>query len=127
MTETRDDGQPLAEVFDLIAQLSLAKGIHPICDIPGCAELFVPSEGESGWLIAVNGHAIEFKFEKAGTMGCDVPPFNGAVFWNGWLAGIVSPFGGVIAAHPTGANEERLIRDLERAITLAKGDETIGT
>jgi hypothetical protein len=42
----------------------------------------------------------------------ELGPFDFAVFWNGWLAGLFNPRGGQMAAHHEGANIENLIASI---------------
>jgi hypothetical protein len=48
-------------------------------------------------------------------MDVTLQPYHAAAWWNGWLAGLLTPFDGSIAAHPTGANEDALIAALRKA------------
>lgn len=106
----------IGEAFALIAELALALGARAINQLPGCWEHKV----DERWTVAVNPHSRAIKSEPAGTMGADVPPFTAAVWWHGWLAGLLTPAGGAIAAHPEGANEDRFIADLRAALARAE-------
>ena len=74
----------------------------------------VPSAESCSWTICLNGGNADIEHEPDGGMKMTIPPFYAAVWWNGWVAGLVSPGGGTIAAHPEGANEDRLLDDLKR-------------
>jgi len=76
---------------------------------------FPDYRGGSQWTMIVNANGEPRAVEEAG-FKVDVPPITAAVFWNGWLAGFVDPWGGVIAAHPDGANEDTFLRSLKAAI-----------
>jgi hypothetical protein len=107
----------VCEVFGAIVDLSVALGVQSIDGMPGCWVHRIDD-----WTVAVNGHGHEtIACTPEGTMGCDVPPYHMAVWWHGWLAGIVSPAGGAFAAHPTGANQDRFVSDVRAAISDAKG------
>jgi hypothetical protein len=105
----------LSVVFAKVVDLAIARGAERINSLPGC---WVHAVDEH-WTVAVNGHAEPTSAEPEGAMAVDVPPYCVAVWWHGWLAGFVTAAGGVIAAHPDGANEDRLIADLDSAIAKA--------
>ena len=70
------------------------------------------------WQIIANGNKEPRKVEPDQWGEMELPPFHFAVFWNGWLAGLLSPtpdgnFGGSLAANPNGADEENLILSIE--------------
>jgi hypothetical protein len=69
----------------------------------------------AAWEVIINGNA-EARTVKGIQWGeLELPPFTAAVFWNGWLAGLIDPYNGVIAANANGANEDALIKSI-RAI-----------
>jgi hypothetical protein len=107
----------ICDAFSLIADLALAHGALGINKLPGC---WVHKVDEH-WTLAVNAHPAPVDVTPDGTMGAEVPPFTAAVWWHGWLAGLIGPGGGSIAAHPEGANEDRLIADLQAAIAKVEG------
>lgn len=90
------------DLFGLIVQLAEKDGANPVSKFPGLWERKVNDQ----WEIKVNGHEEEIK---------GVPPFTCAVFYNGWPAGMLDPFGGLIAAG-TEANEETFAQALQEAI-----------
>jgi hypothetical protein len=102
------------DAFFQLAELAFAVGAAPMNQYPGCWEHDV----DENWHVSVNAH----KEEKAGGPDprIDVPPFHAAIFWRGWFAGLLSPYGGVLAAHPDGANEERFIKDVMAAQERAR-------
>jgi hypothetical protein len=75
---------------------------------------------DDNWTVAMNGRQVPIELKPEGAMRITLEPFECGIWWNGWLAGIVNPKDGAIAAHPEGANEDRLIADLEEAIRYAK-------
>ena len=94
-----------------IAELANTLGVEKINEFEG-AWLH---QLDDNWTIAVNGHSKKIKCDPEGTMGADIPPYSAAVWWNGWLAGLISPGGGTIAAGEL-ANEDTFIEALERKI-----------
>ena len=107
-------GEQLTQAFSEIAGLAKRLGIASIKDVDGCWEYQI----DSAWWMAVNGHSVPVKCSKAHS----VPAYHAYLEYNGWPAGIISPFGGVIA-DGTGANEDSFIAALRRVSTL---DETYG-
>ncbi len=98
-------------LFDLIARLAIADEDSPITK-------FKPARCwhrriDDHWEIWVNGH----KEAKRGgpKEDIEVQPFHCYVEFNGFPAGIFSPFGGAIAAGAL-ANEETFAAALEKAI-----------
>lgn len=75
---------------------------------------------DDNWTIAVNGLKEPRRTEPEGCMFVTLQPYEAAFWWNGWLAGLCGPGGGTIAAHPSGANEDRLIADMKAATARAK-------
>lgn len=100
-------------IFVLIADLALRDGIGPLNKLPGLWERRL----DATWKIAVNGHQETLELAQThNCMGCHVKPFTCAVFYHGWLAGLLNPYGGVIAVGPNeGANEANFIAALEKA------------
>lgn len=102
------------EAFLLAADLAAALHVRDIKKLPGPWELRI----DANWRIAVNGHGHEIRVAPAECMEVTIPPFAMAVWWNGWLAGLLTPFAGTIVAHPSGqgASEDALILALQAAI-----------
>lgn len=98
----------LTVVFAMIAALADTKGVRNINQLPGLWSC----EVDETWKVEVNGHNETID---------DVPPFNARIFYNGWPAGIISPYDGIIAAGEA-ANETTLISALERAIEAEDGN-----
>jgi hypothetical protein len=99
--------EPLSEVFATVCELAEKLGVRNINALPGCWEHRIDAQ----WTFALNGHDAPVKDSR----GCEVPAFTIAVYWGDWLAGLVSPIGGTVAAS-TGANEDALCEALRRAI-----------
>lgn len=105
-----DNGTP--ELIFAAARYAESVGVSKINELPGAWVAFV----DDNWTIAMNGHRESVAVEPEGCMAVDdLPPFTLAAWWNGWLAGMIDPAGGIIAAHPEGANEERLLAALDNA------------
>lgn len=106
--------KPIVSVFMEIANLVLARKQHPVNQYE--SPLRVPVDDH--WEIWVNGQTTPRRIANApeSTMAhdCEVPAFSAAVFFNGWLAGLVDPYGGVIAGG-SGANEDTLLDALRIA------------
>lgn len=85
------------EVFYYISQIAEKNGVSKINELDGLWEHKV----NSSWEIKVNGHRETID---------GVPPFHALVIFNGWSAGLVSPFGGVIA------NEDSFIEAMKNSI-----------
>lgn len=90
-------------VFSEIVALSTKLGVKNINQLDGCWEYCVDDQ----WWIAVNGHGTPTKCTK----GTEVEPFGCYVEYNGWPAGILNPFGGIIA-YGSEVNEDTLIAAL---------------
>ena len=98
--------QPITLAFVKIAALAKADGIVSTNNLPGCWERQI-----GDWWIAVNGHDKPVKCSHGGT----VPIFNAYLEFNGWPAGVIDPFGGLIAAGD-GANEDSFIAAIDAAL-----------
>lgn len=66
------------------------------------------------WEIIVNGNQTTKTVKPEQWGEIEVPPFVCAVFWNGWFAGMIDPWGGILAAGD-GANENTLIESIKAA------------
>lgn len=100
-----EGAQPLSEVMVLVAQLAEHDHVRAF-EIPGCWERKL----DQRWTIALNAHGTDQEYGDV-----TVPPFNAYLVYNGWPAGFVDPFGGVMAAGAA-ANEDTLIEALKVAI-----------
>ena len=75
----------LTATFVLIAELAAAKGVQRISQLPGlwCCDV------DERWRVEVNGHDEDID---------SVPPYHARITYNGWPAGLASPYEGVTAA-----------------------------
>ncbi|WP_018086454.1 hypothetical protein [Desulfurispora thermophila] len=96
----------MLEVFALAAELAIKDGVAPLCRLPGVWERQI----DDNWKIVLNGHNSPKDYNVL-----TIPPFHMYVEFNGWPAGLLSPFGGTIAAG-TVANENALISALKKAL-----------
>ena len=96
--------EEICNAFALIAELGCTLGVGDICDLPGAWE----QEIDDSWYVAVNAHKHAVTVMPEGGMEASVPPYHAAVWFNGWLAGLVSAHGGTIAAGEL-ANESSFI------------------
>lgn len=103
----------VCEAFAKLCDLCIARGEAPANKHPGCWEVQL----DKRWWIAFNGHKEPKQSSKGGP---SVDPFHCYVEYNGWPAGVFTPYGGVIAAGE-GANESMFIQALERAEAEALG------
>lgn len=105
------DMPPVTQVFALAMELAIARKMPPANTVEGCMQISV----DERWHITFNGHRTAQDYE-----GMTLEPFHSSVTYNGWPAGIFSPFGGMIAAG-SGANEHTLITALKTATAAAQG------
>jgi hypothetical protein len=100
------DKTGISEAFVAMAELMQARGHAPV-------KGKVVTETVGPWAVVLNGTDAPIHAEPEGSMGCpDVAPVHAAIFYNGWLAGVLSPAGGWIAAGE-GANESTFIEDMK--------------
>ncbi len=103
---------PICEAFMKLAELATKDGIGAFNTLPGCWTRHIGKQ----WWIAVNGHKTSMKATSpngasAGD-GISVEPFHVYIEFNGWPAGIFTPYGGAIAAGDA-ANESTFISAIE--------------
>ena len=68
------------------------------------------------WVIAIHANkGKEIEFEPKGAMGGKAEFGIMLVWFNGWLAGMIDPYGGVIAAGEL-ANEDTFIEAIDKKI-----------
>lgn len=103
--------EQICEAFDKIVQLGLKLGVSNLKDYPGA---WVHKVDEC-WTVAVNGLDDPVRAKPQGCMSVSIDPFNAAVWFNGWLAGSLDPYGGILAAGE-GANEDTFIEAVDEAI-----------
>ena len=100
--------------FATIVEYVLSHGATRLDKVPGCFERDV----DERWHIALNAHNEPTKDSS----GCPVPAFECAITYNGWPAGIVGPYGGVMAAG-SGANEDAFIDALRQNMGSAERED----
>lgn len=93
----------MSAAYMLIADIAEKDGVTPLNNLPGVWERKI----DEHWTIAVNGHREEKKHK-----GVPVPPYCCYVEFNGWPAGLFTPYGGQFAAGDL-ANEDSFIKALE--------------
>ena len=104
----------VAEVYDKMVRLGTALGVKNIKDLPGAWVQRVDDE----WMFAINGRDETLCVQPdENTMPANLPFGIAAVWFNGWMAGTLDPFGGVFVVG-MGANEDKFIEALDRAIGL---------
>lgn len=67
------------------------------------------------WQVSINGSNKPAEVKPDGTMGCTLQPFEIGIFFNGWLACIVSPSGGCFIGDEAG-NEDTYINAVKFAL-----------
>jgi len=103
--------QPTCEMFDKMVQLGLLLGVRNIKDFEGA---WVQKVDEQ-WTFAINGKDETLEVRPDETMGARLKFGHAAIWFNGWLAGIITPYGGEFAAG-SAANEDTFIAALDAAI-----------
>jgi hypothetical protein len=99
----KDESPAPTEAFMAIAEMLGRRGHAPLK-----GKLITETVGP--WVVCLNAQAAPASVALDGTMGCeDVPPHHAVIFFNGWLAGTLSPFDGWIAAGEA-ANEDSFIK-----------------
>lgn len=100
----------ISEAFAAVVNYALSRGVRNLMDRPGLWEAQVDEQ----WWIAVNPHHETLESSH----GPKVEFGNCYVEFNGWPAGMITPYGGVIAAGEL-ANESNFISALKTAEVLA--------
>ena len=101
----------------LVAELGCALGEAPIRGIWECRI-------DDNWYVAVRGvpdgdELLSVEVEPQGCMKAELRPAEMAVWYNGWLAGLVGGDGGTFAAGE-GANEAAFCKALETRLAQLK-------
>lgn len=110
-----DTFEGIGEAYAKVLELGVELGARNLKSRPGAWVHRI----DRTWIVALNPHEEELEVEIDGTMGGRLQSFEVGVWFNGWLAGILTPRGGAIAAGAA-ANEDAFIRALDRAICEAK-------
>ncbi len=98
-------------LFELIAKLADRDGAAPLNRYDNCWVRRL----DGHWVIAVNAHKEMQSCEPPECMRADVGPWECAVWFNGWLAGLFDPDGGLIAGGKL-ANEASFAAVLEEVL-----------
>lgn len=108
--------QPLTEASCVIVEYAEKHGVKSIKDLPG--PWFVQLDEK--WAFAVNGHRETAHVGPEGGMDIDIPPYHFAVWRNGWLFGLFTPFAGTFMGED-GKGEDEFIDMLKNRIENQKG------
>lgn len=92
-----------AEAMVAVGDYAHTLGMIPVNQVEECWEQQV----DENWWIAVNGHKEVVECSR----GIRVQPFTCYVEFNGWPAGIIHAYGGVLAAGDA-ANEDTFVAAL---------------
>lgn len=92
----------ITTAFYLIMKIAKKEGVSEIGRLPGLWEYQV----DENWRFKVNGHDHDVD---------GVPPFHALILYNDLPAGLISPFGGVIA-DGAAANEDAFIAAMQKRI-----------
>jgi hypothetical protein len=98
-------------MFDKMVQYGLLLGVKNIKDFEGAWIQKVDDQ----WIFAVNGKDEALEVRPEGTIGASLKFGHAAIWFNGWLAGIITPYSGEFAAG-SAANEDSFIAALDAAI-----------
>lgn len=99
---------PICNAYYLVAELGLALDAGPLTKHPACWECQI----DRLWRIAINGHNAP---KRCSFAEVPIEPYHCYIEFNGWPAGIMTPFGGTIAAGSV-ANEETFMQALRERI-----------
>lgn len=99
--------EAVLETFDLLAQLAIARDAVPLSKHAGCWECQIGKQ----WWAAINGQKAAVKCSR----GPEVEPYHAYIEFNGWPAGILSPFEGTMAAGAV-ANEATLCQAIREEL-----------
>jgi hypothetical protein len=80
----------LTTAFCLVSELAGKMGVKSIKDLGKPWEYRIDDK----WEIAVNGMNTVQEVKSPKNMGATLQPYHMAVFHNGWLAALLTPFGG---------------------------------
>lgn len=109
--------ETISEAFVKVVDLCLALGYENIAARPDALVLKI----DDNWTIAMHGHKEPMDVpEGKGCMGIKgLPGCAVAIWWNGWIAGMVNAGDGAIAFGEM-ANEDTFIAAVEAATAKAK-------
>lgn len=101
----------MKDPVEKVMELHSALGVGPLNQF---SEPWVCEVGAS-WIVAVNGTKEQHRVQPDGCMEVPLEPFNFAFWFNGWLAGLMTPAGGSFAAG-SAANQESFAAAVDRRI-----------
>lgn len=81
---------------------------------------FKDYRGKCNWQLLINGTGKEQEAVADEWGKIKLKPFDFAVFWNGWLAGLFNPKGGQFSEHPEGANPCTFLKSLKLCAICSK-------
>ena len=68
---------------------------------------------DDNWHIAINGLPVDTDVSPRGSVAATIPPYHIAIWFNGWLAGMLHPIMGGVFANGTEANEQAFVEVVE--------------
>ena len=98
--------EQFSAAFGAIVNYALSHGVRSLADRPGLWEVQI----DEHWWIALNPHDEKLKCSH----GADVSFGHCYIEWNGWPAGMITPYDGIIAAGAL-ANEDSFIAAVKAA------------
>ncbi len=107
----------ISKAFDLISEIIIAEGNYPLRDKTWERRI------DESWEVAVNGTFDDVEFKSEDGMKVNCPPFHAAIFFNGFLAGLLNPFEGTIVVGEA-ANEDTLIEALKEKLVEVIGSDS---
>jgi len=112
----------MSERYPVESILVLADALG-VKDIGAMTEAWV-HKVDSAWTVAVNGHTAPVSVEPDGCMVLNLAPFEFAVWFNGWLAGILTASGDGTFASGACANQQEFAEAIDRIVAqiAAKGE-----
>lgn len=94
---------------EIFIKLTSALDVKNLNELPGAWQQKI----DETWYVAINGQSTDVDVEPAGGMKITLPPYHFAVWFNGWIAGLIYPLGGGVFAAGSGANEFEFIIAVE--------------
>lgn len=109
--------EPMTDAFDASGIIERVLLLHEASgDPPVKGRVWERPLPGGGWYMAVNGRGVACRVTPPQEgMPFDVPPFEFAFWWHGWLAGSLSPVTGGLLADGAEANAETLCAALDEA------------